>query len=74
VGRVLLDGGNGLRDTNNFYSTNRKFYQENKLNIENINWNDVGGLSEIKQIIIDTILLPLQYPLLFSSNEKVSFQ
>ncbi|RCJ20291.1 aliphatic sulfonate ABC transporter substrate-binding protein [Nostoc minutum NIES-26] len=29
IGRVLLDGGNGLRDTNNFYSTNRKFYQEN---------------------------------------------
>ncbi|WP_413172400.1 aliphatic sulfonate ABC transporter substrate-binding protein [Anabaena azotica] len=29
VGRVLIDGGNGLRDTNNFYSTNRKFYQEN---------------------------------------------
>jgi sulfonate transport system substrate-binding protein len=28
-GRVLTDGGNGLRDTNNFYSTNRKFYQEN---------------------------------------------
>ena len=29
IGRVLIDGGNGLRDTNNFYSTNRKFYQEN---------------------------------------------
>ncbi|OUL28445.1 aliphatic sulfonate ABC transporter substrate-binding protein [Nostoc sp. T09] len=29
VGRVLIDGGNGLRDTNNFYSTTRKFYQEN---------------------------------------------
>ncbi|MFN6580344.1 MAG: aliphatic sulfonate ABC transporter substrate-binding protein [Aulosira sp. ZfuVER01] len=29
VGRVLLDGGDGLRDTNNFYSTTRKFYQEN---------------------------------------------
>jgi sulfonate transport system substrate-binding protein len=29
TGRVLVDGGNGLRDTNNFYSTNRKFYQEN---------------------------------------------
>ena len=25
VGRVLLDGGNGLRDTTNFYSTRRKF-------------------------------------------------
>ncbi|QLE57319.1 aliphatic sulfonate ABC transporter substrate-binding protein [Nostoc sp. TCL26-01] len=29
VGRVLIDGGDGLRDTNNFYSTTRKFYQEN---------------------------------------------
>ncbi|HYW20606.1 MAG TPA: aliphatic sulfonate ABC transporter substrate-binding protein [Nodularia sp. (in: cyanobacteria)] len=29
-GRVLIDGGNGLRDSNNFLSTNRKFYQENQ--------------------------------------------
>lgn len=29
VGRVLIDGGDGLRDTNNFFSTTRKFYQEN---------------------------------------------
>ncbi|MCC5652033.1 aliphatic sulfonate ABC transporter substrate-binding protein [Nostoc sp. XA013] len=29
-GRVLVDGGNGLRDTNNFISTNRKFYEENR--------------------------------------------
>jgi sulfonate transport system substrate-binding protein len=29
-GTVLTDGGNGLRDTNNFISTNRKFYEENK--------------------------------------------
>ncbi|AUT02089.1 aliphatic sulfonate ABC transporter substrate-binding protein [Nostoc sp. CENA543] len=29
VGKVLTDGGNGLRDTNNFFSTTRKFYQEN---------------------------------------------
>ncbi|ABA24609.1 ABC transporter, substrate-binding protein, aliphatic sulfonates [Trichormus variabilis ATCC 29413] len=29
VGRVLTDGGNGLRDTNNYVSTTRKFYQEN---------------------------------------------
>jgi sulfonate transport system substrate-binding protein len=28
VGRVLLDGGD-LRDSNNFYSTTRQFYQEN---------------------------------------------
>ncbi|MDZ8186947.1 MAG: aliphatic sulfonate ABC transporter substrate-binding protein [Nostoc sp. ChiSLP02] len=30
TGRILTDGGNGLRDTNNFYSTNRKFYEENR--------------------------------------------
>lgn len=30
TGRVLVDGGNGLRDTNNFISTNRKFYEENR--------------------------------------------
>ncbi|MBD0301265.1 MAG: aliphatic sulfonate ABC transporter substrate-binding protein, partial [Tolypothrix sp. T3-bin4] len=29
IGRVLIDGSNGLRDTNNFYTTSRKFYQEN---------------------------------------------
>ncbi|MGI2906358.1 aliphatic sulfonate ABC transporter substrate-binding protein [Tolypothrix sp. VBCCA 56010] len=29
IGRVLIDGSNGLRDTNNFFSTTRKFYQEN---------------------------------------------
>lgn len=29
-GRVLVDGGDGLRDTNNFISTNRKFYEENR--------------------------------------------
>ncbi|MBD2565187.1 MULTISPECIES: aliphatic sulfonate ABC transporter substrate-binding protein [Nostoc] len=28
--RVLTHGGNGLRDTNNFFSTNRKFYEENR--------------------------------------------
>lgn len=30
TGRVLIDGGNGLRDTNNFISTNRKFYEGNR--------------------------------------------
>jgi sulfonate transport system substrate-binding protein len=29
IGRVLIDGSNGLRDTNNFYTTSRKFYQQN---------------------------------------------
>lgn len=28
VGRVLLDGGNGLRDTTNFYSTRREFLEK----------------------------------------------
>lgn len=49
---------------------NRKFQQENKLNIESVNWNDIGGLNNIKEIISDTILLPLNYPNLFKSTDK----
>jgi SpoVK/Ycf46/Vps4 family AAA+-type ATPase len=52
------------------FSQKRKFQQENKLNIDEISWNDVGGLNDIKKIITDTILLPLKYPLLFTSNDK----
>jgi peroxin-6 len=52
------------------FSKNRKFQQENKLNIDVINWNDVGGLNDIKEIITDTIVLPLTYPFLFSSSNN----
>jgi len=48
----------------------RKFQQENQLNIEKINWSDIGGLKNIKEIISDTILLPLNYPKLFKSTDK----
>jgi sulfonate transport system substrate-binding protein len=30
VGRVLIDGGNGLRDSNNYFSTSRAFYNNNQ--------------------------------------------
>jgi SpoVK/Ycf46/Vps4 family AAA+-type ATPase len=51
------------------FEKNRKFKQENRLNIENVNWNDIGGMTEIKKIIMDTIMLPLNYPSLFSSSK-----
>lgn len=50
------------------FAQNRKFEQENKLNIEAVSWSDVGGLGDIKEIIIDTIMLPLNYPKLFASS------
>lgn len=50
------------------FASNRKFSQENRLNLEAIKWSDVGGLEPIKQIISDTILLPLSHPSLFSSS------
>lgn len=50
------------------FQSRRKFEQENRLNIEKINWNDVGGLSDIKEIITDTIVLPLSHPELFTSK------
>ncbi len=51
------------------FEHNRKFKQENRLNIESVNWNDIGGLGDIKEIIMDTILLPLNYPNLFTSSK-----
>ena len=59
-----------VKDVSFKFSKKRKFQQENKLNIDDVNWNDVGGLNDIKKIITDTILLPLKYPLLFTSNDK----
>jgi peroxin-6 len=47
---------------------NRKFKNENKLNMDITEWNDIGGLEDIKKTIMDTILLPLSYPELFSSH------
>ncbi len=52
------------------FEKNRKFKQENRLNIEKVDWDDIGGLNEIKSIIMDTILLPLNYPSLFTSTDS----
>jgi peroxin-6 len=52
------------------FQSSRKFQQENRLNIEPVRWTDVGGLGDIKEIISDTILLPLRHPQLFASSDK----
>lgn len=57
-----------FENTLKHFNENRKFKQENKLNIDNITWKDVGGLNEIKKIIMDTIVMPLNFPDLFSSS------
>lgn len=38
--------------------------------IPNVSWNDVGGLSKVKQDILDTIQLPLENPSLFADGLK----
>ncbi|KAJ3015604.1 peroxisomal assembly protein [Thoreauomyces humboldtii] len=38
--------------------------------IPNVKWDDVGGLSHVKDNIYDTIQLPLEHPELFSSGMK----
>ena len=78
VGRVLLDGGNGLRDTNNFYSTNRKFYQENpqviKIFLEELqkaqNWSK-NNRKEIAQLLAATT--QLDAPTLEKMHDKYDF-
>lgn len=54
----------------NKFISDRKFQQENRLKIECIKWSDVVGLTDIKEIITDTIILPLKYPRLFTSSDK----
>ncbi|CAB4011687.1 peroxisome assembly factor 2-like, partial [Paramuricea clavata] len=36
--------------------------------IPNVCWKDIGGLSDVKQEIMDTIQLPFQYPELFAAG------
>lgn len=78
VGRVLLDGGNGLRDTNNFYSTNRKFYQENpqviKIFLEELQKAQVWSKNHPKQIAqLLTSATQLDAPTLEKMHNKYDF-
>ncbi len=38
--------------------------------IPNVSWDDVGGLSSVKDDILDTIQLPLDHPELFADGLK----
>ena len=41
------------------------YIHANGMQIPNVKWEDVGGLTDAKEEILDTIQLPLQYPDLF---------
>lgn len=78
VGRVLLDGSNGLRDTNNFYSTNRKFYEENrqaiKIFLEELQKAQIWSRNhpkEIAQLLSD--VTQLDPPILEKMHDKYDF-
>ncbi|MFS0518697.1 aliphatic sulfonate ABC transporter substrate-binding protein [Nostoc sp. UIC 10607] len=76
--RVLTDGGNGLRDTNNFISTNRKFYQENreviKVFLEELqkaqNWSK-NNPKELSQLL--SAITQLDPPTLEIMHKKYDF-
>ena len=38
--------------------------------IPNVQWDDVGGLADVKKDILDTIQLPLEHPELFAKGMK----
>ena len=78
VGRVLLDGGKGLKDTNNFYSTNRKFYQENpqviKIFLEELQKAQVWSKKNPKEIAqLLTSATQLDAPTLEKMHNKYDF-
>jgi sulfonate transport system substrate-binding protein len=78
IGRVLVDGGNGLRDTNNFYSTTRKFYQENpeviKIFFEELQKEQIWAKNNSKELA--QLLAPvtqLDVPTLEAMHSKYDF-
>jgi sulfonate transport system substrate-binding protein len=78
VGRVLLDGGNGLRDTNNFYTTTRKYYQENpqviKIFLEELQKAQVWSKKNPKEIAqLLTSATQLDAPTLEKMHNKYDF-
>lgn len=78
VGRVLIDGSGGLRDTNNFYTTNRKFYQENpeviKIFLDELEKAQVWSRNHPKQIAqLLTSATQLDVPTLEKMHSKYDF-
>lgn len=45
-------------------------YKSSNITIPKVKWEDIGGLQNAKQDIIDTIQLPLKHPELFASGIK----
>ncbi|MBD2200472.1 MULTISPECIES: aliphatic sulfonate ABC transporter substrate-binding protein [Calothrix] len=78
VGRVLIDGGNGLRDTNNFLSTTRKFYEQNpeviKVVLDELQKAQIWSKQNPKEIA--ELLAPvtqLDVPTLEAMHDKYDF-
>lgn len=78
VGRVLIDGGNGLRDSNNYFSTSRAFYDNNqeaiKIFLEEIQKEQNWAKNNSKQLA--ELLAPvtqLDVPTLEAMHDKYDF-
>ncbi|KAJ8100419.1 P-loop containing nucleoside triphosphate hydrolase protein [Lipomyces tetrasporus] len=73
---ILLSGGGYLKlipsDFERAISSARRKYSDSigAPRIPSVKWEDVGGLSQVKSEILDTIEMPLKFPELFSGGVK----
>ncbi|CAL5866115.1 uncharacterized protein PFLUO_LOCUS322 [Penicillium psychrofluorescens] len=74
---VLLAGGDGARGVNRAdfdaaVEAARKNFADSigAPKIPNVSWDDVGGLTNVKDALIETIQLPLERPELFAKGMK----
>lgn len=78
LARVVLDGGDGLRDTTNFYSTRREFLEQHsdvlKVFLEDLQKNEMWA-KENRQAVIDLLapVTQLQPNILESVYEKTEW-
>ncbi|RKF61694.1 Peroxisomal biogenesis factor 6 [Erysiphe neolycopersici] len=74
---ILVSGGSSTKFINKVdfdvaVDTARKNFADaiGAPKIPNVSWNDVGGLTHVKDIVIETIQLPLERPELFTKGMK----
>jgi sulfonate transport system substrate-binding protein len=78
TGRVLFDGGNGLRDSTNFYTTNRAFQRRNsdvlKVFFEELRKAEQWSSSHPREMAeLLTSYLMIDVPTLLEMHEKYDF-
>jgi peroxin-6 len=63
----MINNDNVIKEMN-LLEKERKIFGEKAVKIPEVKWDDVGGLANAKEDIIQTIMLPIEKPHLFKNS------